>query len=795
MFNLHQMKKNARHENWSPPRDEDVPDDLRQQHEFHRDSIRSKLDRGAGPLPSAGDDIVTSETMRFVAKMLQKNPDAPGDVPLSDVMGNYYAYLKRFDLAYLKQVQSLAEDLTRDPERAKKMIEKAVKAVVPQMPAPGVPPGGGSAGGMPPGEEGKVGIPPGGIDLGLDKVQLGSSDSQTKMSSGHMFLKRPQNSKFILKDTAIGKIIAGNAQYVRPDGVSCLLGIDGEEISVSRVSSVAKAVTRAHEALPVYLWKALSSFLDGHGVVDAEYAARTIVEEYMDNGAFDLRPVSARLGGPRLGILLYEGVRGIPEPEAMQELRETIGMAMDPFVSALKSALELEGIDYAEKEMDRQGDQGQAPKPRYPTRTPKVLREDRVGKSLDVASLVMTAASYKSDRATKKKALDRIVEVIAKHPHEYGQQKLSIEDLHLLGKESDEDLAGRMERLVRFSKIFAMDDDYFLRAYAESGPADKFMLASLAANQDRKDILSVNPEMSIVSSAAGKHVNTDAISMISVRDSRGLSVVREALALVNAGQVRNSRPVVAKAGEALLGSDDRDLMSLALKSMSFLPYLAMASLASSGTREDLVNAMRSANVSGDVHKATRALVAASVAKNLPGDRELVSMAFKLLGTAPADIGRVAGRDLAIAYMQGARVDWDGNMIPSPAKIYSLGDDPMSLAKSYRILASTGDEEAIAGLRRLFHLASQAGQENRTPEMSHLIKFLKESLSEVGDSDGILDALDPAPCMPEVEARALPNGSILVKRGSVFQVDEDIIFASDPGDAVLIAVSELSRQGK
>jgi hypothetical protein len=423
------------------------------------------------------------------------------------------------------------------------------------------------------------------------------------------------------------------------------------------------------------------------------------------------------------------------------------------------------------------------------------LREDRVSKSLDVASLVMTAASYKSDRSTKKRALDRIVEVMARHPREYEQQKLSIEDMHLLGKENDEDLAGRMERLVKFSKIFAMDDDYFLRAYAESGPADKFMLASLAANQDRRDILSVNPEMSIVTSAGGSHVNTDAISMISVRDSRGLSVVREALALANAGQVKNSRPVMEKAGEALLGSDDKDLMSLSLKSRSFLPYLAMASLASSGIREDLVDAMRSANVSGDVHKATRSLVAASIAKNFPGDRELVSMAFRVLGAVPADIGRVAGRCLAIPYMQGARVDWDGNMVPSPAKIYSLGDDPMSLAKSYRILASTGDEEAIAGLRRMFHLASQAGQGDRTPEMSHLLKFLKESLSEVGDSDGILDALDPDPRMPAMEAQALPNGSILVKRGSVFKVDDDIIFASDPDDAVLVAVAELSRQGK
>jgi hypothetical protein len=782
------MKKTARHENWVPPRDEEVPDDMLQQHEFHRDNIRSKLDKGAGPLPAAGADIVTTETMRFVAKMFQKNPEAPGMTSLSDVMGNYYSYLKKFDPAYLKQVQTLANDLTKNPERTKKMIEKMVKTN-PPVPAPGdagSPPGGGPAGGM----------PPGGMDLGLDNIQLGSSNFQTKTSSGHMFLKRPQNSKFILKDTVIGKIIAGNAQYIKPDGVSYMLAINGEEVSVSRVSSVAKSVTRAHMELPVYLWKGISSFLDDHGVMDADYAARTIVEEYMDNGAFDLRPVSARLGGPRLGILLYEGIKSVSEPESIQGLREAIGNAMDPFVASLKSALEMEGIDYSEKEIDNQVTKTQPTKPRYPTRPPMVLQENKVSRSLDVASLVMTAASFKSDRATKKKALDRIVEVIAKHPLEYEQQKLSIEDMHLLGKKNDEELAIRMERLVKFSKIFTMDDDYFLRAYAESGPADRLLLASLAANQGRNDILSVNPEMSIVVSAGNKYVNTDAISMINPRDSRGLYVVREALVLVNAGQIKNIRPITEKAGEILLFSNDNDLIALALKSRSFLPYLAIASLASNGTREELVNAMMSANVSGDINNATRGLVVASITKNFPEDKDLASLAFRVLGAVPADVGRVAGRNLAIPYMQGARIDWDGNRVPIPSKIYSLGDDPMSLAKSYRILASTGDEEAIAGLRRLFHLASQAGQKGITPEIAHLLKFLKEALSESGDNDRILDALEPAPYALPREAQALPNGSILVKKGSLFQVDEgDIIFASNPEEAVLIAVTELVRQGK
>lgn len=790
MFNLSRIRKVAVHEEWKAPSDEQVPEDLKDEHNFHK-ILRKRLDQEAGPL-GPGLDLLSNEATRFVIMMLDKSPDDVGSVSLKDVMGEYYYYLKRFDNAYLKEISDIVSELKRKPEHVKRIMESMSAG---QQQVPGMGPA--------PAPQGPQQQPPqAAMDPGIDSIPLGMSASGTgRTVTGKLFLKGP-GKNHVMSNTILGRILNGEVHLIRPTGETIALVIKDDEVVVPGSSAAAGLAVKLEEEFPNLLRGAISEFLRKNSLPDPDFMARNVVERFCKNGTLDLRPVSALIGGCSLAMLLYDDVPGIMEPPLVGELRRELGERMGPLVDSLKSALAMHGVDVVEAEIAmpehtevgrRQKEDRARHRDRHPTKDPSVLAEDRLAKSMDVASVVMTAADRSSAPGLRAMALDRLVEIIASYPEVYEKNRLSIEDMHYLSKSANnQELGPRLERLSKFMELFGADDGFLIRTYSESPESDRKLMARLVAKQDRQDVIDANPEMCL----AGGEIDPEFLSKIDPTNYGALSFLAKLAKLRNEGKVRIHRALDLKIAEAVYMTRDKALISEALRSRSFLPYLALSILLEQGDEDDRrfaagkLHDLPSGYHVGDVVKD---LLAASLSKAMGDDPKVMRLARRVLGATPGEVARFAGKKAGLDFMRATRSDWRGEEVPEAAKLFSLPDDPLPLARSYWQLAESGDPEARAGLHRLMHLLAQELSAKEDEQLRYALRYVNEAMSRLGEESSFINALS----LPEVaEAKLLPDGSVLRKKAGRYHVDDvSVCFSSKPEDSELIAVSEIAKARK
>jgi len=794
MFNLSKLKKQAVHEEWKAPADEKVPEDLKKEHNFHK-TIRQRLDQQAGPLAPGQPDLLSNEATRFVIMMLKKNPDDVDSISLKDVMGEYYYYLKKFDNAYLKELSDVVSELKRKPEHVKRIMETL--SAGPQQAAPG---------GMAPQAAPQAQPPPQpGQDFGIANIPLGMTASgNDRIVTSKLFLKGP-GKKHVMSDSLLGRILSGEVHLIRPSGETVSLGIKDDEIIVPRSSAAAALSIKLEEELPSIVCTTISDFLKKSDIPDSDFMARSITERFCKNGSIDLRPISVLLGNSSLGILLYDDVPGIMEDPKVHKLRKELGKRMGPLIDSLKSALSMEGVDVVERDIampehteigKRQRHRGSKHSDRHPTRDPSVLDPEKLKKSMDVSSIVMTAADTSSKPEVRGLALDRLVELIAAYPEVYGKNKLSIEDMHYISKSANNNILGpKLERIQKFIGLFESDDDFLIRTYAESSEDDRRLISKLVAKQERQDVIDANPEMCL----AGWKLNPEFLSRIDPTKNESLIFLTKLVGLRNNGQIKIHRLLDLKIAEAIYKTKDSNLIAEALKSGSSLPYLALSVMLERGDEKDLsvaVEKLKNLPTGHYVSDVTKNLLAATFAKTVgQNNPEVMNLVRKILGAKPAEVANLAGKTVGLAFMRSTRSDWNGDEVPDASKLFSLSDDPLSLAKSYKQLAESGDPGAKAGLHRLMHLLSQKLSENEDEQLRYALQYVKESLSKLGEESSFIDALSLPESKP-VEAQLLPDGSVLRKKAGRYYVDDvSVCFSSKPQECELWAIREISKARK
>lgn len=608
---------------------------------------------------------------------------------------------------------------------------------------------------------------------------MGSSLAQ-KIAGRHLFLYR-QNGDYVLKDTVVGKLFRGLQQYIDEKGENKFL-ILKDDVMVPSTGPTSKISVEIEEKMPDAIWETISDFLHENQVKDSAFMARNIVDSYMKNGSFDLRPVSVRLGGAALGMLLYRDVPGVSEPEIVQKLRKAIGKTMAPFVEGLRSALDMEGIEVTEKSATVPRHARSDKEDRHPTRDPKKLDERSAETSMDVPSLVLTAVSQDSNDSERVAAIDRLIDIIVFHPKAYGAMSLGDEDLSRIsavaGCPGNESACSTIKRLSLFVRMANADDTEFVEAFNRSDEEDQQLMAIMATHQNRQHILTTNPRMALKSKFMGR-----LLADVDPTDEESLAAIKEALQRPG----RPNRSLENKVMQALYVNPDSELLEMALNSRGAVRDLAMVLLIEKGGKEGLERVLGELEHYRKGRGRRRPTLLAVALVMGAGDDERAMRAAKALGVSPEEIAPFVGRKRAVQYMRTIRSGWDGNGLPMAADIHEVPEEPMCLIKDFFELAQAGDKNALASLHRMFHLMSQKDSD------VDAFRFLQSAMDHLGQDSEMLLELTPKPSGEKLFAKMLPDGSVLTKRSGRYYVENtEICFCTSPSNAVKVAVAKISE---
>lgn len=734
MFNLSQKRKLYSSE-WRDSND--VEDEFAQEHEYHKNLMRS-----------GREEAIQNLGNHYTMRAFSENPDAPELSKLRNMMGGYYYYLKKYDKDFLKNlkdlVQKLIERFKKDPEALDKMLSQ-----VPNQNQESAP-------------------------------VLGKQNRETKLSGHGLFLRR-NNGSYRIKDTFVGRLLRGFQQYVGRDGKYKTISVpDGTR--VKRTGPVAKTITKIQDEMKNDIQRTIRDALNQEGSNDADFLSSVITSSYAENGSLDLRPLSVYLGGPSLGFLLYAGVPNVPEHEKVLELKSSLGNVEEDFIDELKSSLSMENIGYEEKNVPDKSETLGETDDRHPTRDPHVLEPKRIPTSLDASSLVLTVASPHSSPKDKMRSVKRIIEVITSHPKAYAGRVVSQEDLSRISRLVGDDKVKReLERLSKFANLFEASDEDVLDSYRQSDDKDRRLIATLVARQGRKNIAELHPSMSL---DAGP--DSDLISLIDPADDEGLAVIKQHLQTVNDNSSKPSRILDCKIMESLHVNGDHELLEMALNSRGLAKGFAISLLLEKGGEEDKLRALSELKrYRKSFESISGVLMAATVLLKAPDSLGLVSH----FDVSPEVMSKFVGREKALAYMKSAHCGWDGGKMPRASDIHSLTEDPLPLIRSYYELASNGDKNALASLHKIYHLLSKEDLDDFNK--SHAFRFLKEAMDKLGQDSEMLAQLSPV--SQERSACMLPDGSVMTNQNGVYRIGgTSICFSSSPKEAVRIAVLKLAQ---
>jgi hypothetical protein len=323
--------------------------------------------------------------------------------------------------------------------------------------------------------------------------------------------------------------------------------------------------------------------------------------------------------------------------------------------------------------------------------------------------------------------------------------------------------------------------------------SDKKLISTLVSKQDRQEIIDANPSMAI----AGETLNSDFLSKMNPANEQVIVFLIQLIGLRNSGQLRSHRILDNKVAEAIYVSSDKTLIAQALRSRSSLPYLAMSVLLERGDERDqslAVKYLGKLPMGLCVSEYVKTLLASSFAEAMGDNVEVMKLVKKVLDVSPEKIANLSGKTLGIEFMRSIKSDWNGDEVPEAGKLFSLSEDPLSLAKSYKQLADAGDSGARAGLHRLMHLLSQKLSEDDNEDLRYALDYVREALTGIGEDRSFLDAFSQK--NKQIEAKLLPNGSLLVKKSGRYFIDDfSVCFSSGPDMCELIAIQEMAKARK
>ena len=750
---------------WKKP--EKVDEKFSQENEYH-----------AGLMQTGREEALQNLGKYYTLRAFQSSPDDPGSVKLSELMREYYFYLKRYDKQFLRKLSDLVRKLVNtyqnDPERMKKelsMFEAQQQPAEPAMGAPGMDP---MMGGDP-----------------MAQPMAYNVSRMRKESVRRLYIKR-KDKGFLLRNTLVGKLLSGKHDYLDAEGKTRTMSIDGDEDAyVSRVGATAKIIFRLEEDMAKDMMEAISEELVSNGVDDGQEIAKQIVSEYMDDGKIDLKPVMTRISDISKGILLSQGVDGVEEPEEISGLRSVIGRTMSRYIEPLKSSLMSDGISIDEFVYGE--DQDESPS-RYPTRsTPHVLGRNRIKSSMDARSLVMTIASGETDSEDRAAAIDRLIDLICTHPEAYEAQRLSPSDVRAIESRvgRDEVISQSLSRLKKFVSLFSSDDHGVLRAYSESDPSDRRMISNLVASQGRDEIVKTNPWMGLQKMGDDYLVNDKFVSKMKTDNEESIMLLGKIMTLINGGSLKPSRMLINKVMGALAESGDKRLERVCLDSRSVAKNYAIVRLLEHGTPEDrslALSSLRDMVAKPYLQDEDVRLMTAVAAVRAGGDDgQVMSLVREALGISPNEIKRYLDNMMVSSYMMHNRVGADGSDLPSSADILEITDDPLPLIKDYHRLAKAGDKDSLAAMHKILLLMGQEPSDDF--ERNYALRYLQEALVDVGVDESVVSVLVPKevtakPAQRRREVRAMPDGNLLVKdRGFYSVYGTDIRFSTSPSQAV------------
>lgn len=768
MFNLSKTRRAAKE--WKEPKD--VDDKFTQENRYH-----------SGLMQNIGrEEAVQNLGNYYAVRAFISNDEDPLSVPLKDMMKEYFYYLKRYDHEFLKEVAALSREVIKKFLKDPNALEAATQTVAPQVPSPA------PAGAAPP-------------PAPLGPGPMARSNRRVKTAGHAIFLKK-ENGDHVLKKTLAGKILGGNYQIIDEDGVGKILSIDGD-VAVPRTGPAARMVFKIEEELPNVIKGAAADFLADKGISEAD-VSRTVVQPYLRNGSFDLRPISVRIGGADLGYLLYKDIPGAEEPKEVSGLRKAIGKAMGDMVRNLVSALEIEGVkvDLKPISMPSYAGKEDGMPDRHPTRDPRVLDTKRLMTSLDVPSLVMTVASQRTSPEDRTVAIDRLIEVISSHPKAYEPERLSKRDIIAMSRMTNcsdpgDPVCQKMERLAKFVDLFAADDAEVMQAFSASNDKDKALIASMVAKQGRTNILQTNPSMAVLKTKNGYKINDAFISSLDPSDDKGLETIKTATQLVAEKKARPSRALSQKIVQALFQNGDHDLLEASLDTDMPARDFAILTLLERGGEDDKRRAVEGLSDPRGPGGFQRALMTVAVVRNFEDDPDVLKLASDKLKVSPKTVAIFLGKEPACSYMRASRMGWSGDILPQASDIHSLSDDPVPLMKNYYDRASIGDKDSIASLHKMYHLvADKIHQDGADPYTQYALKYLQDALAKLGEDVEVLERFVGSAKEPDkrpMTAQMLPDGTIMVKKGGVYYLPEvDQCFSSAPKYACTLAMERLAE---
>lgn len=708
-----------------------LPHNLQQEAALHKSRLAQR------------EQSLQEDARRAALMMVQSQFRSPKDVMAKFIkMEQYWYYVRKYDPGYMKDVIALAAKLAVE-------VKKHPDRYIPVAPPPKQQ--GGDAGGGAPGGAG---------------LSLGSTSKQMKLAGKS-------------RDLAT-EILSGVQHYIGKDGCSYRL------VGAEDATPKGEAASKTRSEMPDKVAAAIEGFLEAQGVSHPREISRMLAEDAWKKHFFDLRPASVAIGGVLLGFLM--DANGGSEPGEVLELRRKIGAAMSPYVEALRAEAEADGHKIFVKQalMPAYTVHGRAQRKEKHSHSdrlvtygnPQPLSMDEIGGSVDVRSLLMTISAQSSDDA-KAAAADRLVRIMCRDPQLYQDHKLSKTELsHLVRAGGSHRSKERLARLSKFCVLLDGDDADLMEAYADASDEDKENIAYVVACQGRDDIASAVPSLSFNGRHDKPRINNVLFEKLDVSDEDARGVILAAFMACHNNAMKPSIDLVSrKLMDAVLETGDDALLKAALRGPYKTRCFAISYLLERGgaSSAEASEAMRKLPFDKEPSQWPARLACASACKHGSADPGLLRLAMDAFGVRPRDVIPLVGKSFAEAYMRANRVDWDGSPVPQTSEIYSLPDDPMSLAMK---VVALGDEGAMVSMLSM----CEHSEDGYVSE--HVAGLLKEALRTGGSTWPSL----PVP----PQASVLADGTVMTQKEGVYFVGNKC-FASSRQDAEEIATGLLIKE--
>lgn len=613
-----------------------------------------------------------------------------GIVDPSSVMSQVdkWKYIREF---HPKYYQSVVMQIKRYLENGGAELKKQI----PPIPTKQQPQGGtgGAGGGM-------------GADMGM-----GVAFNKHKMKKeAQMYLYRTDSMPHRLLGTIAADIISGKLQYLDENGNPHAIRTDSKgNVRLKRSSQSIQEAKRINDLMPDKIKEIILAFLKEKHIDHAEKVARASYLRIRNKKNYDLIPVSLALSSS-VHVLKMKAIN-LREPEDVVELRLRIGKACFPMISRLKNALLIDGITFQEiksylpsccaNSHPNTNDKHDRVIDKQINHEMHLLGEDS-STSTDIKSLFLTLTH--KDSKFKQEAAYRICDLISRYPELVASHEFSESDIISI-KNSAPQYA---EKVINTLSLINADEADIMKAYFDGDDFDKYIASNFVVSLKKDSVFFAMPEMCLLHGS----INIDLFDKLNPKDPTTTKIILKSRAYnLDVPQKMFER----KIAEVLCERKDEDLINIGLSESASLASFCLGLLADGDTLKETdfkkyyPNSGKNENV---------ALAAIAIMDRSP---DLLKKFNSMFNVVPSSIELVSCKEHATKYMKINRITWDGKAVPNASEMFSLPENPMSLAVS---LVNIEDVPAMTALLYSCCKKFSEGDDEVKQTMIFLVRELK-----------------------------------------------------------------------